>query len=62
MLWWPSSSGEQTSHSPGAIRSLGLSGETCGPLGPPSAREEQGGISRCTPLAAGLQRRLSPTS
>ena len=46
MLWLPSSSGEQTSHSPGAIRSLGLSGETCRPLGPPSGQEEQGGISR----------------
>ena len=46
MLWWPSSSGEQTSHSPGAIRSLGLSGETCRPSGPPSGQEEQGGISR----------------
>ena len=46
MLWWPSSSGEQTSHSPGAIRSLGLSGETCRPLGLPSGQEEQGGISR----------------
>ena len=46
MLWWPSSSGEQTSHSPGAIRLLGLSGGTCRPSGPLSSQEEQGGISR----------------
>ena len=35
-----------TSHSPGAIRSLGPSGATCRSLGPPSGQGEQGGISR----------------
>ena len=46
-MWcWLSSNGEPTSLSPGAIRSLGPSGETCRSLGPPSGQEEQGGISR----------------
>ena len=64
MSWWPSSSVGPTSHSRGAIRSLGLSGATCRSLGRPSGQEEQGGISRahspgCGTAETPLPHRLS---